>query len=59
MGRMTKTLSYEHKAKKKQVGEKDIPTKFKVIRILKDHFDCIGLTNETFQIIEMIIGFHR
>lgn len=50
MTRLTKKLSFEHKARKRQVGEKDIPTKFRVIKILKDNFNLIGLTGETFQI---------
>jgi hypothetical protein len=43
---MSKTLSYENKARKNQTYEKDITDKFKLIRILKTHFGLTGLTGE-------------
>ena len=48
--RFTKKLSYEHKAKKNQSGEKDIIDKFDVIDILKNQFGLIGLTGEVITI---------
>lgn len=44
--RFTKTLSYEHQAKKNRKGERDITEKFHVIDILKKHFSLHGITGE-------------
>jgi len=57
MTRLTKNLSFEHNARKKRVSEKDIPDKFKIIKILKENFNLIGLTGETFQIPGKV--YHR
>lgn len=43
---ITNKRSWIHKARKEREGEGDIPEKFKVIRILRDHFDLHGLTGE-------------
>jgi len=44
--RLTKTLQYEHQAKKKRIGEKDIKDKFDVVSILRKEFGLHGLTGE-------------
>lgn len=60
MTRLTKTLAYEHIAKKKQVGEKDIIDKFDVIKLLKSEFNLIGLTGEPIFIPESVpVQYHR
>ena len=48
--RFTKTLAYEHLARKNREGEGDIEDKFLVIGILKEFFGLHGLTGELVQI---------
>ena len=48
--RMTKSMAYEHLAKRNREGEQDIPDKFKVINILREDFSLYGLTGETLMI---------
>lgn len=55
--RLTKTLSFEHKSRLKQLGEKDIKEKFVLIKLLRKQFDLLGLTGETIQIPNTI--YHR
>jgi hypothetical protein len=48
--RLTGTQSFEHQARLKQFGEKDIIEKFHVIQILRDFFGLHGLTGEVLMI---------
>ena len=48
--RLTYKQAWEHLARSKQTSESDLDDKFKVIRILRNHFGLYGLTGEIIMI---------
>ena len=59
MTRLTGKLSFEHQAKRKRKGEKDLTEKFKLINLIHDEYGLFGLTGELISIPDRKLNYHR